>query len=103
MAPTTSANPAAKGESVGNTQTGAVGTITPRPAKEKSPPWIDRLVHQPRAMMTSSPLYQVAEVPVHRLLLLLVWLRDRSEHHGYCDHVLPETEEILCVITAFSE
>jgi hypothetical protein len=43
------------------------------------------------------------EVSVHCFCLWLIWLRDRSEHHGHCGHVLPENEEVLCTIAALSE
>jgi hypothetical protein len=47
--------------------------------------------------------HQVAEVPVHRLRLELVYLEDRSEHHGCRSHVLPRVEEVLHAIAAFSD
>jgi hypothetical protein len=47
--------------------------------------------------------HQVVEVPIYRLRLGLVWLRDRSKHHGFCNHVLPGVEELLCTITAFCD
>jgi hypothetical protein len=54
-------------------------------------------------LLYGGPLYQVVEVLVNRLCLQLIWLQDRLKHHGCCGHVLPEVEEILRSIAAFSE
>jgi hypothetical protein len=48
-------------------------------------------------------LHQVAEVPIHRLCLELVWLGDRSEHHGCHNHVFPGVEEVLRTIIALCD
>jgi hypothetical protein len=50
-----------------------------------------------------NPLHQVVEVPIHRLCLGLIRLRDRSEQHGHHNHVLPGVEEVLHAIAAFSD
>jgi hypothetical protein len=40
---------------------------------------------------------------VHHISLGLVWLGDRSEHHGYRTHVLPGVEEVLRTIAALRD
>jgi hypothetical protein len=47
--------------------------------------------------------HKVAEVPVHGLCFQIAWLRDGSEHHGRCRHILCGVEEVLCVVAAFNE